>query len=116
MDLNQPGSARTPMVVVLGLPDSPHTARWLNMVRGRGIRFVLVPIYFGPVTLGLKSARIISDRADADRLSDRDIGIFDLDSVPHEETASRYEPWRPEWLGDLKLIHPGHLACAIRKI
>jgi glycosyltransferase involved in cell wall biosynthesis len=117
MDLNKPSrAAQTPMVVVLGLPDSVHTARWLNMVRGRGIRFVLLPVYFGPVCPEIESAQIISDLADADRLSDRDIGIFDLDSVPREETASRYEPWRPEWLGALKLVHPGLIACAIRRL
>jgi glycosyltransferase involved in cell wall biosynthesis len=117
MDLNKSSSsARMPMVVVLGLPDSVHTARWLNMVRGRGIRFVLVPVYFGSVSPEIQSARIVSDLAGADRLSDRDIGIFDLDSVPREETVSRYEPWRPEWLGTLKLVHPGHIAYAIRRL
>jgi glycosyltransferase involved in cell wall biosynthesis len=117
MDLNESSSgARMPLVVVLGLPDSVHTARWLNMVRGRGIRFVLVPVYSAPVSPEIESARSISDLAGADRLSDRDIGIFDLNSVPEEETFSRYEPWRPEWLGTLKLVHPGHIACAIRRL
>ena len=64
----------------------------------------------------IQSARIISDLAGADRLSDQDIGIFDLDSVPREDTASPYEPWRPEWLGTIKLVHPGHIACAIRRL
>lgn len=113
------GTSGSPLVLVVGFPDSVHTARWLNMMRGRGIRFVLVPVYFISAIGEFGRTRLISDAQDLARLSDREVGIFNLESVPAAEIAAvqsgiNYHPWQPQWLSNLQMAQAGHVVSAIR--
>ena len=114
---DRPDADPTPLVLVIGFPDSVHVARWMNMVRGRGIRLVLLPVYAASLTNEFGPTQLISSSSDLDQMSDREIGVFDLDSVPAEQTAQpliHYRPGRSQWLNHLKLTHPNHVASAVR--
>jgi hypothetical protein len=111
----------TPTVLVLGFPDSVHVARWLNMVLGRDIRFVLLPVYARALSSELKRTRAIVDFSDLADMSDHEVGVFDLESVSADEIATaqtqvHYAAWIPESLTRLKFAHPGHVAAAVRRL
>jgi glycosyltransferase involved in cell wall biosynthesis len=113
--------AVTPVTLVVGFPNSVHTARWINMVQGRGIRFVLVPSYDAPAADDFTGTCLIRDSSDLTRVPEDKTPIFDLHSVPAEEIAAAqehldYQEYRPPWLGGLQLSHPAHLAAAIRRL
>jgi glycosyltransferase involved in cell wall biosynthesis len=115
------GSGASPVVLVLGMPDSVHTAHWLNMMRGRGIQVVLLPVHDAPISKEIQRARFIAGPADLIRTSHEGIGVFDVDSVPADEievvrSQFNYQPWRPDWLFSLQLTHPGHVVAAIRRL
>ncbi len=113
-------SASGPVVLVVALPDSIHTARWLNMARGRGIRFVLLPTYAGPVCAELRDTRPVRERSDLDGLTDREVGVFDVASVDPDQVAALdrqlgYEPWFPAWM-TTPLTRPAHVAAAVERL
>src|SRR5687768_10105747 len=94
---------RLPVVLVVGFGDSPHTARWLNMLLGQGIQFVLLPVYEAPLANEYENVRKVSTADDLTRCSDAAVALFDVNSVSSEEleaveSSSEYEPWRPAWM------------------
>lgn len=110
-----------PLVLVLGFPDSVHVARWLKTVGGRGIRFVILPVYDAALSREFGPSRLISGPSDLIQMPDHEVGVFDISSVPPEEIAQvqeelQYVPWKPDWLAHLKMTHPAHVAAAIRRL
>src|ERR1700760_858011 len=99
---------RSPVVLVVGLPDSVHTARWLEMLLGRGLQFVLLGVYRAKLPKISAGIRLVSTARDLTACSPDELGVFDLDSVSNEEprdVQSAMDPaeCRPPWLGDLVL-------------
>lgn len=110
-----------PVVLVVGLPDSVHTARWLNMLLGRGLRFVLLPAYIASPSTEFFRTRLISGAEDLANLSEKEVGVFDVGSVSSREVdfiQSRmdYEPWKPAWLGACVPVQPAHVVVAIQRL
>jgi len=108
------------VVLVVGFQDSVHTARWMNMIQGRGIRFVLVPSTDGRISDAFRGTCLVRNLSDLSGLPKGETPVFDLQSVPENEIAAvqrqiDYQPYRPTWLGPLRLSGPGHLAAAIRR-
>ncbi|WP_084536625.1 glycosyltransferase [Azospirillum halopraeferens] len=111
---------RGPLILVVAIGGSIHTSRWLNMMRGQGFRFVLVPIYRETLVEGLEGP-LIRDAADLDKVTDRTFGVFDLQSVDADEVertdrASGYVPWSSSQIPAGNLIRPAHLAAAINRL
>jgi glycosyltransferase involved in cell wall biosynthesis len=114
------GAAARPVVLVVGFPESVHTARWLNMLLGHGIRLVLLPVYRGPLAKEIGRYRIVADADDLARCSDSELGVFDLDSVSvaeldHIREETGYVPWEPAWLR-VDMTQAGHAVAAIRRL
>jgi hypothetical protein len=111
---------RYPVVLVVGFGDSVHTARWLSMVLGRGIQFVLLPVYRSALTREFPNIRNVSGIEDLAGCSDKDIAVFDIDSVTTEEIdavgAEDEGQWQPSWLASAEMTKPGHLVTAIRRL
>lgn len=112
--------AAQPVVLIVAFPTSIHTNRWLNMVRGRGIRFVLFPLY-GELPQDLPGSRVVRDAGELATLPESSIGIFDLASVDAADVRGLdarlgYVPWTlPSLYPAQKLSRPAHLIAAIRR-
>ncbi len=109
-----------PVVLIVGFPNSVHTARWINMIQGHGIRFVLVPAYVAPPSNTFRGTRFVSHAADLRGIPPEETPVFDLESVSSEEVAAvqstlDYHPYRPAWLGNLQLVHPAYILAAIQR-
>lgn len=110
-----------PVVMVVGLSDSVHTFRWLDMLLGRGVRFVLVPVYEAPLVRQRHNIRKVATADDLAACSDADLAVFDLKSVHAAEiekvqAAIGQDRWHPSWLNGLMLTEPGHLVVAIQRL
>jgi len=79
---------REPVVLVVGLADSIHTARWLNMARGRGIRFVLFPVYTSSLNPALGEYSLVSTAAELLKVPRDRMAFFDIQSVNAEALAA----------------------------
>lgn len=120
-NLKQSSRHDAPVVLVVAFPNSIHTARWLNMVRGQGLRFVLLPVYQAPINAEMQSIRFIRSRTDLAEMTDQHIGVFDLSSVDPAQVeaidrASGYQPWQPNWIGQASLTRPAHIMAAIERL
>jgi hypothetical protein len=110
-----------PLVLVVGFADSVHTARWVNMALGFGFRFVIFPVYHSFTSPEFVNPKTISSREDLEGCSDRQAGIFDMESIGAEELdelkeALPYNAWQPHWLRNAVMTHPGQLVLAIRRL
>ncbi|MGQ9367387.1 glycosyltransferase [Azospirillum sp. ST 5-10] len=109
-----------PLILVVAMGGSVHTARWLTMLRGRGLRFVLVPVFRETLVEGLRGP-LVRDAADLDRLGDDELGVFDLRSVDRREVertdeAIGYAAWHASSMPEHALVRPAHLGAAIRRL
>jgi glycosyltransferase involved in cell wall biosynthesis len=117
----KPAPSRDPVILVAGLPDSIHTARWLNMVRAPGIRFVLLPIYNASLNKALGPCRLVATAEDLAQVPSEEMAVFDIQSVTSEEVARvdskvQFQPWSATFLGSLQLTRPGHAVAAIQRL
>jgi glycosyltransferase involved in cell wall biosynthesis len=109
-----------PVVLVVGFADSVHTARWLNMVLGHEIQFVLLSAYFDEPSREFAALRRVANIRDLALCSTHEVAVFDLTSVTAEDiadvhTRAPYEPWRPIWLDGVRMTHLAHLVAAVRR-
>lgn len=111
--------ART--ILVVAMPNSVHTARWLNMVRSPHLRFVLLPIYPSAPSPSLRDWRPVASGGEVAALGPEEVGIFEppaeLDA-PAAETNARigYRAWVPSFLPpNMPFAQPFHLMEAIRR-
>ncbi|BBK29531.1 glycosyltransferase involved in cell wall biosynthesis [Stella humosa] len=111
-----------PCVLVVAMADSIHTARWVRLALGQGMRIVLLPVTGGALVPELADARPIRDTRDLDGLSDRQPGLFVVDALDREAVAAfdrgiGYRPWRPSWLPpSVPILRAGQLAAAIERL
>ena len=110
----------TPLILLVGLGDSVHTARWVNMLAGRGFRFVVFPVYRSHFSDGIENSFPVKRLDDFD-LYPNGVGLFDIDSISNEELHEAgqegdQQGWRPQWLADIALTQPAHLLVAIRRL
>lgn len=116
------GLAASSIVLVVGMANSVHLARWVNMSRGRELRFVLLPIFEGDAVPELYGTKRIATASDLESLEKGEVGVFDSSVVPQYEVDALdhqlgYVPWRPGWLGTCTVLaRPAHLAAAIRLV
>jgi hypothetical protein len=70
-----------PLLMIVAMPDSVHAQRWVKMLRGRGFRLLLLPVY--PDRPGDRDAcwQIVRDRAACEALQPGQIGIVDLQAL-----------------------------------
>ena len=113
-----------PLILLVGLGDSVHTARWVNMLAGRGFRFVVFPVYQSHFSSDIENSFPITKLEDFD-LYPNGVGLFDIDSISNEELQEAgdegsqevdQQRWRPQWLADMALTGPAHLLVAIRRL
>jgi hypothetical protein len=109
-----------PVVLVVGVGESVHTARWLNMVLGHEIQFVLLSVYKDRLSPEFRDARRVATVQDLAACSTRELAVFDSASVTAAEvakvqTAAPYEPWRPVWLANADMTQVAHVAAAVRR-
>jgi Glycosyl transferases group 1 len=114
-------NSNAPVVLVVGFSDSVHTARWVNAARGRRLRIVILPVYSAPLSAAFGGFRTISSAEDLDKMNDREVGVFDLNSVSKQEIAAipleaECETWRPVWLATAPFARTGHVVAAIRRL
>src|SRR4029079_10116249 len=64
------GGPSRPIILVVAFGESVHTARWLNMVRQSGFRFVLCPVYAAPASKDLPDVHPVKSLADLQALPD----------------------------------------------
>lgn len=132
------GVARAPVdrrstVLVIGMAESIHVVRWMNMVSDcADLRFVLCPVFRSVpqlVTKGIEfinpnfgAVRCIRHRKDQDDLRPGETGIFDLESVPEDEiaasqSATGFQPFHPpHFPPNWGFAEPGHVATAVRRL
>lgn len=107
-------------ILVVAMPNSVHTARWLNMVRAPDLRFVLLPVYEETLSASLAKSRVVRTLDDVAALDADEIGVFDTSVVPHHAVESTnvalaYETWRPPFFSaGVVFAQPLHLLEAIR--
>lgn len=114
------GRYQGPLILVVAMSSSIHTARWLNMVQGHGLRIVLLPIFQEPLVAEI-NGKLVRTAADVAALTDRDIGVFDLNSVASSEVDKLdrqmgYSPWSSSTIPAIALTRPAHLHAAIRLV
>lgn len=111
-----------PCVLVVAMPDSIHTARWLRLALGQGFRIVLLGATGAPLVREMADAVPIRGAADLDGLSDRVVGLFEPDEADREraEALDRHighRPWRPDWMPpEMAVLRPGTIAIAIERL
>lgn len=84
----RPDTSGLPVVLVVGFPNSVHTASWINCIRRRGYRIVLFPSVMQKRCLELDPLREVRTRSDLDALKDGEIGLYpkdELDGLTEEE-------------------------------
>jgi hypothetical protein len=112
-------TTQQPLVLVVAMPDSVHTQRWLKMIRGHGFRLLLLPIYPAKVVDAEDCWQVIGDRAAFDMLRPGQIGILDVavlrqrsnlapDSIPFPKAEG------PTHMNNANLIPAVDLVAAIR--
>lgn len=113
------GETRT--VLVVAMPNSVHTARWLNMVRASDLRFVLLPVYAAEVSAVLERWAPVRSAADVAALPAGHVGVFDTGIVDPAAAAATnaaigYETWCPSFLSAaaVRFTQPEHVALAVR--
>lgn len=108
-------------ILVVAMPNSVHTARWLNMVRSPHLRFVLLPIYPSPLSPALRDWRHVLTGEDLAALGPEDVGVFEppaeLDAAAAETNARiGYRSWVPSFLPpNTPFAQPFHLMEAVRR-
>ncbi|MGQ9367398.1 glycosyltransferase [Azospirillum sp. ST 5-10] len=113
---------RRPVVLVVAMSNSVHTARWLDVVRGRGISFVLLPVAAGGFCHELSGLPVVRDRADVDALPADQVSVFppecvDAARVAGLDTFLGYAPWLPSFMDNADgLSRPAHLLEAITRL
>lgn len=111
-----------PVVLVVAMPNSAHTARWLAMVRGRGIRFVLLRSLKLEACRDLIMTRPVRNRAELDTLSDREVGVFQPRVIEPEQAEGLnryldYKPLLPSFLPDESVLaQPADILDAITSL
>jgi len=113
--------SRSNTILVVAMPNSVHTARWLNMVRTPHLRFVLLPIFRAPVTEALVGWKPVSTARDVAELGAGDVGVFDP-PVQFDHAAIvmneriGYQTWVPHFMGaEVQFAQPLHLMEAVRR-
>ena len=76
---------RTPTILILGMPDSIHTVRWINMVRGSWARIVLLPVYIVPPAPELLDWTTVRSASDLVSLPQGTVGVFDPMVIDRDE-------------------------------
>lgn len=114
------GRHHGPVILVVAMSGSIHTARWLNMLQGHGLRIVLLPIFHEPPVAEI-DGKLVRTAADVAALTDQDIGVFDLNSVASSEVdrldrQMGYSPWSAPIISMIILARPAHLYAAIRLV
>lgn len=124
MPANPTNRAKTaqPVVLVVGMINSVHTARWLDMVRGRGMRFVLLPVIDAAPCRELVGLPEVRSRSELDALPENQVAVFPLAAVEPARVAGLdaylgYSPWLPSFLDSGELLaRPAHVAQAIASL
>lgn len=85
-------AGRLPTILVVGMHNSVHLARWINMMRGSFARFVVFPVYIEKPAPELRPWSPVANRADVEALGPGEVGIFQVT----KSAAERHAAWRAE--------------------
>lgn len=88
--MTQREAGRLPTVLVVGMQNSVHLARWINMMRGSFARFVIMPVYIASPAPELDPCVPIASRSDVEALEPGEVGIFQLTKSDAERVAAWY--------------------------
>ena len=122
--MTERATARLPTILAVGMHNSVHLARWINMMRGSFARFVVLPVYIENPAPELRPWSPVASRSDVEALGPGEVGIFQFT----KSDAQRHVAWYadraagrlfPSSLGletNPSLIQTDELVAAIRTL
>nr|WP_114385267.1 glycosyltransferase [Methylorubrum zatmanii] len=90
--MNNREAGHPPIILIVGMQNSVHLARWINMLRGKFARFVVFPVHNLEPVAELHPWSPVSSRSDVEALGSGDVGVFQLTRTDSE----RYTTWAME--------------------
>lgn len=91
-----------PLVLLVCMVSSPHTARWVDCMRGRGMRLVLFPCVLYPACPELQPYRLLRSVEDAEALAPGEVGVVAWDDLPRVPVDAQIlrNRFPPGWASD----------------
>lgn len=81
-----------PTILIVGMQNSVHVARWLNMLRGGPARFVVFPVHTERPVAELAPWSPVASRSDVEALAPGAVGVVELS----KSDAERFATWETE--------------------
>jgi hypothetical protein len=103
----------TAPILVVAIPDSVHTLRWLHLVRGGGRPLVLLPATLHSPLDELADLPRVSCAEDVEQLGEGGIGLWDEPSEAWSRPADDL-PAPIAWVDRRAIVRGASVACAIR--
>lgn len=113
-----------PVIMIVGMPNSVHVARWVAMLRGRCAKLVLLPVHGEPPATELRPWVSVSNRVDVEALKPGEVGLVRLTGPGPERVAAWHEQRQlgrlfPTSLGvetNPTLTLPDEMVAAVREL
>ncbi len=90
--MTERAAGRTPLILIVGMQNSVHVARWINMLRGGFARCVVFPVHTEQPAPELRPWSPVANRSDIEALGPGEVGFFQLTMSGGE----RYAAWKTE--------------------
>ncbi|GJE68650.1 glycosyltransferase [Methylorubrum podarium] len=86
--MTERAAGRLPTILAVGMHNSVHLARWINMMRGSFARFVVFPVYVENPAPELRPWSPVTSRSDIEALGPGEVGIVQLTKTDAERHAA----------------------------
>ncbi|KQQ14150.1 hypothetical protein ASF53_09985 [Methylobacterium sp. Leaf123] len=90
--MTERAAGRPPIILIVGMQNSVHVARWINMLRGDFARIVVFPVHTEQPAPELRPWSLVAGLSDVEALEPGEVGVFQLGKSDGE----RYATWKSE--------------------